>query len=154
DLLGADAGNSGLRGVTSIGAVGGDVTLTSGTTGYGGADGGAAIRGADIKLNNNSGAFYTLDVFRRLLTHEIGHALGIADAEDFFNFGFIDDNYDGSSDATAAATLSNSWAALVNPLNPEDSAGLTHFAAGVVANASPGLNSPGVDILMESEGLG
>ena len=31
---------------------------------------------------------------------------------------FIDDNYDGSTSATALATLTNSWALLVNPFNP------------------------------------
>jgi len=157
DLFGENAGDAGVRAVTGISATTNTpVTLTSGTTGYGaaGALQGGAIRGADIKMNNNSGALYSLDVFRRLLTHEIGHALGIADAEDTQGFGFIDDNYDGSTPSTAAATLMNSWALLVNPLNPEDSPGLTQYAPGTVINGSPGLDSTGVNILMESGGLG
>ena len=48
----------------------------------------------------------------------------------------------------------NSWASLVNPLDPSASAGLTQFAAGVVANGDPGVDTAGVDILMESQGLG
>jgi hypothetical protein len=154
DLLATDADDDELRGVANFLAEFGDVTLTSGTTNYGGADGGGAISGADINLNNNASAQYTLDDFRRLLTHELGHALGLGDVEDFFDNGFIDDDYDGSSNATAAATLNNSWALLVNPLDPEASAGLTQFAAGVVADGSPGIESPGVDLLMESDGLG
>jgi MYXO-CTERM domain-containing protein len=151
DLFGDNAGDNGTRAVTAFFAVGGNVTLTSGTANYGGADGGGAISGADIQINSNPGAVYTLDDFRRLLTHEIGHALGLGDVEDFNNLGFIDDNY---SAANAQATLNNSWALLVNPLDPEQSTGLTKFAAGVVANNNPGIDSPGVDILMESEGLG
>ena len=83
-----------------------------------------AIAGADIILNSNAGAVYSLDLFRRLLTHEIGHALGLGDVEgDISPARFIDDNYDGSTSASALATLTNSWAMLVNPLNPGASAG-------------------------------
>lgn len=35
-----------------------------------------AISGADLFINGNSGAQYTLDDFHLLLTHELGHALG------------------------------------------------------------------------------
>jgi hypothetical protein len=155
DLFGMDAGDAGQRGVSFFSStVNDNVTLTSGVSGYGGAQGGGAIIGADIKINSNTGAQYTLDSFRRLLTHEIGHALGLGDAEDFFGNGFIDDNYNGSSDTTAVATLNNSWALLVNPLNPKNSVGLTQFAPGTIANGVPGLDTVGVNILMESEGLG
>lgn len=151
DIFGVDAGDSGRRGVASFLATSGDVTLTSGTANYGGAQGGGAIRGADVYINANSGAVYTLDLFRRLLTHELGHALGLADVEDFFNNGFIDDNYDITD---PAGTLTNSWALLVDPLNPAASAGLTQLAPGMVANNASGVDAPGVDILMESQGLG
>jgi len=152
DLYGFNAGDTGTRAVTQFSASTFDnVTLTSGVSGYGGADGGGAISGADIKINSNPGALYTLDIFRRLLTHEIGHALGLADVEDFNHFGFIDDNYNS---ANAQATLNNSWAFLVNPVDPEHSAGLTLFPWPTVGTGNPGIGSPGVDLLMESNGLG
>lgn len=56
-------------------------------------EGGPASAGAGIILNSNSGALYTLDIFRRLLAHEIGHALGLGDVEGDINPGLlIDDN--------------------------------------------------------------
>ncbi|HVJ84462.1 MAG TPA: hypothetical protein VM452_02395, partial [Caulifigura sp.] len=58
DLFGQDAGDAGTRAVTGINALFTAVTLTSGTTNYGVGDGIGAIRGADIKINNNSGAVY------------------------------------------------------------------------------------------------
>lgn len=150
DVFGVDARDAGTRGVASFGAVNVPLTLTSGTTNYSG----FAISGADVYINANPGATYSLDLFRRLLTHELGHAIGLGDVEDFFGNGFIDDNYDGTSSATALATLTNPWAGLVNPLDPSNSPGLTQFVAGTVANGDPGIDTPGVDILMESQGLG
>lgn len=120
------------------------VTLTSGTTGYVG----FAIAGADIKFNSNPEAQYSLDFFQLLLTHEIGHALGLGDVDVDGNFGrFIDDNYNGANSATALATLTNSWAGLVNPFNPAASP----LALYQVANADPGVDTSGVDILMETD---
>jgi hypothetical protein len=148
DLLARNAGDSGTRAVTFFNAIGSNVALTSGTINY---PGSFAISGADITMNNNSGAVYSLDLFRRLLTHEIGHAIGLGDVENAnASAQFLDDNYDGSSSATALATLTNSWAALVDPLNPAASP-LSLF---IVVNGNPGINTPGVDILMESNGLG
>lgn len=81
------------------------------------------------------------------MTHEIGHALGLGDVEFGINPGiFIDDNFDGSDRATALATLTNSWAGLVDPFNPAASP-LSLFD---VQDADPGVDTPGVDILMES----
>jgi hypothetical protein len=77
DLFATNLGDSGTRGFSFFNAVGGTVTLTSGTTGYAA----APISGADITINSNPGAAYTLDLFRRLLTHEIGHAIGLGDVE-------------------------------------------------------------------------
>jgi hypothetical protein len=155
DLLAAtdanlwNPGDSGTRAETYFSTVSGTVTLTSGTSGYAA----SPIAGADITLNDNSQAHYTLDIFRLLLTHEIGHALGLADVD--VQSGpagtFIDDNYNGATSATALATLTNSWAKLVNVTNPSASAGLHLYT---VANANPGFDTPGVNILMESEGLG
>jgi hypothetical protein len=142
-------GDAGTQGETRFGAIGATVTLTSGVANYAGS---TAISGADIIMNSNPQAVYTLDVFRRILTHEIGHTIGLGDVEGSINPGaFIDDNYNGASSATALATLTNSWAALVNPLNPGASAGLSRFTIPV---ADPGLTTPGVDILMESFGVG
>jgi hypothetical protein len=58
---------------------------------------------------------------------------------------------DLTDSATALATLMNSWAALVDPLNPANSALLSGLTADY---ADPGTLTPGVNILMESRGLG
>lgn len=120
------------------------VTLTSGTTNYPA----PAILGADIVFNANPAAVYDLPTFQLLLTHEIGHALGLADVDvESGPLGkFIDDNYDPSSSASALATLTNSFALLINPFDPSASP----LAAYTVADADPGVDTPGVDILMES----
>ncbi len=147
DLFATDLGDSGTRGFAFFNALGSSVMLTSGTTNYAA----APISGADITINSNPGAVYTLDFFRRLLTHEIGHTIGLGDVEGDLNpNAFIDDNYNGSSSATALATLTNSWAALVNPLNPSASP-LSVFH---VFEGNPGVGTSGVNILMESRGVG
>ena len=147
DLFGlADAnswntGDNGTRGESFFNAVGDAVTLTSGTANYAGS---GAISGADITINSNPGAMYTLDFFRRLLTHEIGHALGLGDIEPGIQPGrFIDDNYQAGN----AGTLANNWANLVNPLNPGASVGLQRYLINQA-------DVDAVDILMESNGLG
>jgi len=146
DLLASNAGDAGTRATSYFNASGHEVTLTSGTTNYSNS---GAIIGADININNNQGAIYSLDFFGRLLTHEIGHALGLGDVEDFNGNGFIDDNYD---DSDKLGTLTNSWGLLVDPLNPAASVGLTQFAPNIVTTAA--IQTPGVNILMESQGLG
>lgn len=141
DLLASDAGDSGTRATSYFRASSHNVTLTSGTTNY--SDSGAII-GADININNNQGAIYSLDLFGRLLTHEIGHALGLGDVD--VGFSFIDDNYDAND---PLGTLTNSWGLLVDPLNPAASVGLSLFSVTKAA-----IQTQGVDILMESDGLG
>lgn len=142
-----NVGNNGLQGETWFSGIGSTVTLTSGVANYAGT---FAISGADIILNNNTGALWNLNLFRRLLTHEIGHALGLGDVENSINPGrFIDDNFDATSSTTIANTLNNSWAHLVNPLDPAHSTGLSVYS---ITNAST--TTAGVDILMESNGLG
>ncbi len=124
-----------------------DITLTSGVSGYDG----LAISGADIRIDP-AFTFSSLDEFRILLTHEIGHAIGLADVEVFggsfgTNSSFLDDDFDGSSSATALATLTNSFALLIDPFDP-DATLLLRFASDLYDD--PGLLTPGVDILMES----
>jgi hypothetical protein len=141
-----DPGNNGTQGETWFAGINARTTLTSGVANYSFS---SAISGADIYLNSNPGAVYTLDLFRRLLTHEIGHAIGLGDVEGDINPGrFIDDNFDGSSAASIVATLNNSWAAKVNPLDPSNSAGLARYSIGA------GASTVGVNLLMESRGLG
>ena len=124
-----------------------DLTLTSGTTGYAG----LAISGADIRINPLYS--WPLSGFEALLTHEIGHALGLADLEAPTAAGatsaFLDDDYDPASSVTAAATLTNSFALAIDPLDPDGSL-LQAFPGNL--NSDPGLDSAGVTLLMESEG--
>ena len=141
-------GNNNPQAETSFTTNANLATLTSGTPDYAGA---RSIIGADITLNNNPGAVYSLDVFRRLLTHEIGHAIGLGDVEGDLNPGaFIDDNFDGTSSATALATLTNSWALLVDPMDPAGSP-LRRYT---LPPGNPGATTPGINLLMESRGLG
>lgn len=151
DLLGSidasfwNPGNTGTQGETWFNIGAGTTTLTSGTVGYAA----APISGVDITMNSNSGATYSLDLFRRILTHEIGHSIGLGDVENSINSNaFIDDNYDGTSSATIVATLNNSWASLVNTANPS----LSPLNLYTVPNTSTA--TAGVDILMESFGVG
>src|SRR5688572_24135421 len=141
-------GNTSTQGESFFNTTNDPATLTSGTPNYAGT---RSIVGADITFNSNPGAVYSLPFFRRLLTHEIGHALGLGDIEGDINPGaFIDDNFDVTSSATALATLTNSWASLINPFDPASSP-LSRFT---VPFGNPGTTTPGVDILMESRGLG
>ena len=124
-----------------------DITLTSDTTDYAG----FAISGADIHIN----PAYTwgIDQFRIVLTHEIGHALGFADAEVYPDAlglftAYFDDDYDGTDSASALATLTNSFALEIDPFDP-DSTPLLKIAGDL--NSDPGLDTFGVDVLMESE---
>jgi len=125
-----------------------DLTLSSGSTNYAG----LAITGADIRINPIFA--WSLNGFEILLTHEIGHALGLADLEAPFSSGvvsgFIDDDYDPTSSATALNTLTNPYAFLVNPLDP-DASPLQSFTGNI--DADPGITTAGVELLMESNGL-
>jgi hypothetical protein len=146
DLFATNLGDNGTRGFASFNVSASTVTLTSGVSGYSA----FPITGADVTMNASPGALYTLDVFRRILTHEIGHTIGLGDVEADINPQFIDDNYDGSSSASALETLTNSWTHLVNPSNPS----LSPLAIYNVSAGDPGVGTPGVNILMESRGVG
>jgi hypothetical protein len=145
DVFASNLGDAGTRGFTFFNAAGGTSTLTSGVAGYAA----GAITGSDVTINANPGAVYSLDVFRRLLTHELGHAIGLGDVESDINPQFIDDNY---SAADPVNTLTNSWAALVNPLNPALSP-LSVYNIARVGDTS-GVGTAGINLLMESRGLG
>lgn len=120
-----------------------DLVLSSGTEGYPG----FAISGADIRINPVIA--WSLRGFELLLTHEIGHALGLADLESAGE-AFLDDDFDASTSASALATLTNAFASVIDPLDP-DATPLRAFTGSL--NADPGLDSPGVSLLMESEGI-
>ena len=144
DLFAGDTGHGAgvTGGLTFLKGVPGMVTLTSGTTDYAS----NVIAGVDIRLNNIPGTNWTLPLFQKVLTHEIGHALGLNDVE-LANGSFIDDNYDGSSETAANATLTNEFSHLINVVDPSQSLGLSFFD---VPNTVLGLEASNVHILMES----
>jgi hypothetical protein len=135
-----DPGNNRNQGETWIRTNFTLATLISGTTNYQA----KSISGVDIYLNNNSNAVYNLDVFSRLLMHEIGHGLGLCDAESNISSSFIDDNFNPNDPVN---TLNNSWASLVDVYDPKSSS----LSVYNIGSATPVL---GVDLLMESNGLG
>lgn len=150
DLFGRTAtdrwavGNGTTQGETTIDLDPGPVKLTSGTSNYLA----PAVVAADIAINSNPQAAYSLDVFRRLLTHEIGHALGLLDVgPPVGTVSFIDNNF---SAADPAGTLNDSWAHLVDPLDPAASGP----ALQAYSIAQSVFQMSGVDLLMESQNLG
>jgi hypothetical protein len=126
-----------------------ELTLTSGTTGYPG----LAIAGVDIRINPRYS--WNLAGFELLLTHEIGHALGLTDVDsrasvEGWDSPFLDDDYDPSSPERALATLTNPFAHRIDPLDP-DASELKAWHGSM--KTDPGLETPGVQLLMESEGI-
>jgi hypothetical protein len=133
------------------------VTLTSGIEGYPA----TVLSGADIRINTTfrNQAPWELEQFQRLLSHEIGHTLGLNDVDpwdgDPVFTPYYDDNYDATSDATALATLTNSFANSIDQLDPDNSPGLSPFepCSSTRCNNTPGFDSPGVHILMETDDI-
>lgn len=162
DTLLFGPGDPGLRAnvVSFLDASETTVTLTSGVTGYPAAVPG----GSDIVMNNDPLAEWTLDWFQLVLTHEVGHAIGLEDVDVYparlfdINTRYYDDDYDDTSQATALATLTNSFVHAIDPLDPDASPGLSLFDVctasdpndGTTCFGDPGIDTAGVDILMES----
>ena len=133
------------------------VTLTSGVTDYPA----AVFSGADIRMGNDNP--WDLSHFREVLSHEIGHVLGLGDVDVSNGFlgvytEFYDDNFDNTNSSTARATLTNSFADLIDPIDPDNSPALmlyepcdpfdpaNHFACP----SQPGLDTSGVNLHMET----
>lgn len=140
DLFGYNGGPDGFTGVAAYFFDETPVTLTSGTPAYPGTKG---LAGVDIQMNTAKA--FTLHGFRRTLTHEIGHAIGLGDLETDVHPEFIDDNFDGTNSETALTTLTNSWALLIDPFDPAASP----ISVYTVPNGDPGIDTEGVDLLME-----
>jgi hypothetical protein len=131
------------------------VTLTSGIANYPA----LVFAGMDIAFDNS--VPWTLVGFQSLLTKEIGLSIGLGNADNYHGdilSRFYDDNYDATSSATALTTLTNSFADLIDPLDPDNSPALglydvcspTEPGEPYSCVGDPGIDTPGVDLLMES----
>ena len=112
------------------------------------------ISGVDIFLQN-AHPWSSLASFQSTLTHEIGHAIGLGDVDaaegtDEVLTKFYDDNFDGTNTRTAIATLTNAFAHLIDPLDPDNSPALMQYDLCVPIDpndpyscvSEPGLDSP------------
>ena len=118
------------------------VTLTSGVENYPATVG----AGGDIEFSTNH--VWTIEQIQNDLAHMVPFTLGIlpADGAPRDNSSeYYDDNYDNTSSETAHATLTNSFADLINPMDPDNSPGLSLYDVA----GDPGVETPGVDLLTE-----
>jgi hypothetical protein len=130
------------------------VTLTSGVPDY------PAIVGSGSDLYMSTSRSWNINSFLDNLSHEIGHAIILADVDivpDDTESGFIDDNYDDTSSAMARHTLTNSFADLVDPFDPDNSPGLAEYVVCTSdpnnpggCYGDPGIDSFGADLQMET----
>ena len=160
DLLAMDFGNvtSGGIAVPFADPNASVVTLTSGVADYSA----TVFSGIDIYMNSYSEISWHLGEWKAILAHEIGHAIGLMDVgvyvepNDPIYSQFYDDNYDDTSSATALATLSNSFADVIDPFDPDNSPALmlhnvcepTSPGDPYSCFGDPGIDTPGVDIFM------
>ena len=129
------------------------VTLTSGTQNYRA----GVFSGSDIRMSTSGP--WSVEGFHEVLSHEIGHALGLMDVDspdNGVNFSlFYDDNFDDSSEETARMTITNPFAHLIDPFDPNNSPELKLFEPCEGNDPSSfepcdGIDAPGVLIHMES----
>jgi hypothetical protein len=133
------------------------LTLTSGVADYSG----AVFSGIDIYMNSYSESPWGINAFHFILSHEIGHAIGLGDVHAYHGaWGvytrFYDDNYDDTSSTTALATLTNSFADVIDPFDPDNSAALMLYDVceptipgdPYSCFGDPGIDTPGVEIAM------
>jgi hypothetical protein len=118
------------------------VTLTSGVPSYSQ----AYSTGGIVNINSDPTALWTLGSFQAILTHEIGHALGLGDVErNSSSNPFRDDNFMPSD---VIGTLTNPWSGLINPFDPENDPNVGGFQiTGSDFDLGPG-NAP--NLVMET----
>lgn len=105
------------------------------------------LSGADIVMNN-VGAVWTLSLFQDVLTHEIGHSIGLADVELAAAAGtYIDDNFDGTTNS-----LLNSFAGTIDPDHPESTSGIQENLFAATLFDSDNVASGAPFLLMETDG--
>lgn len=138
DLFGRDIAATGITEVYGIlPADGGDVTLTNGVGFFGTYDS-STIGAADIRLDDLDPADekWTLALWQNVLTHEIGHAIGLGDVE---TRPFWD------TQALVGGKVTNHSMA-INHSDPNNTVGLTNL--GTLGDAA----FTDINILMETSG--
>ena len=103
------------------------VTLTSGVENYPA----VVFSGSDIIANERT-VFRNVTHFQQLLSQQSAAVLGLGEVDSNtadpnsnpYLTEYYDDNFDDTNDATALATLTNSFADLIDPYDPDHSAGL------------------------------
>jgi hypothetical protein len=118
---------------------------------------GVLITGSQIRMNTNE-ATWTPGLFQRVLTHEIGHTLGLADvelaADATSHPGNMSLFLDNQSPVVTTAHLVDSSAHLINTSIPEDSIGATIFGSTFDPSLfdSDDVNTGAPFLLMETDG--